>query len=114
MLPTREDMSQTSHIGRESADSALEYRGWLRAGMVIKISRDARRQEAGEGERLEDVRVRIVSVSRLPALSSQLFVKAVGRFAQMAANGGCHINWWAKCQMGSVGRWRVLTSTTLC
>ena len=29
LLPTREDMSQTSHIGRESADSALEYRGWL-------------------------------------------------------------------------------------
>ena len=65
LLPTREDMSQTSHIGRESADSALEYRGWRWVGMVIKISRDARRQEAGEGERLEDVRVRIVSVSRL-------------------------------------------------
>ena len=65
LLPTREDMSQTSHIGRESADSALEYRGWRWVGMVIKISRDARRQEAGEGERLEDVRVRIGSVSRL-------------------------------------------------
>ena len=51
---------------------------------------------------------------KVAALSSQLFVKAVGRFAQMAANGGCHINWWAKCQMGSVGRWRVLTSTSLC
>ena len=74
LLKTASDRLFAAHQRRHGPDiahwprirrSALEYPGWLRAGMVIKISRDARRQEAGEGERLEDVRVRIGSVSRL-------------------------------------------------
>ena len=49
---------------------------------------DVRKPRGKRDERISEYGV---SVSR--SLLSQLFVEAVGRFAQMSADGGCHINW---------------------
>ena len=48
---------------------------------------DVRKPRGKRDERM----LEYVSVSR--SLLSQLFVEAVGRFAEMSADGGCHINW---------------------